>query len=169
MASNRISGPLQGAFIAIFAAAIGAGGTLAGNAIASANAHDQLVAQLAHDDSVRQLDLRRDAYENFIAAASQYQFDLIRLAVLAANQQSNVKTELKVLTGDSAHTLTLWSEVQVVGSAKAARLGLAVRTYLDAITFSSDLGPEQILSRAQKTGPKLQLFVNVARAELNSQ
>ncbi len=169
MASNRMREPLRGAFIAILAAAIGAGGTLAGNAISSANARDQLAAQFAHDDSVRQVDLRRDAYENFITVASRYQSDLVRLAVLAANGQSNSKTELKALTGDSAQILTLWSEVQVVGSAKAASLALAVRKDLDAITFSpSDVPPEQIVSKALKTKAKLQLLVNVARVELNS-
>jgi len=169
MASNRIREPLRGAFIAILAAAIGAGGTLAGNAIASANAHDQLAAQFAHDDRARQVDLRRDAYENFITAASRYQFDLVRLGILAANGQSNSNTELKVLTGDSAQILTLWSEVQLVGSAKAASLARAVRNDLDDITFSRpDLAPEQAVSKALKTKAKLQLFVNVARVELNS-
>ena len=169
MAGNRTSEPLRGAFIAILAAAIGAGGTLLGNAIASANARDQLVAQFAHDNRVRQVDLRREVYEKFITAASQYQSDIVRLTVLAAGRQSNLKTILKVVTGDSAQMLTLLSEVQVVGSANAASLARAVRNDLDDIAFSDHLSPEQTVDRANKNKDKLQLFVNAVRTELNSQ
>jgi hypothetical protein len=167
MAGNRTHEPLRAAFIAILAAAIGAGGTLAGNAIASANAHDQLAAQFAHEDRVRQVDLRRDAYEKFISTASQYRIDILRLVTLQEAHQTDRKTVLKVLSTDSAQILTVSAEIQVVGSAKAASLALAVRKDLDAITFS-DLPPEQTIDRAVKTQSRLQLFVDAARVELNS-
>ena len=80
MASNRTREPLRGAFIAILAAAIGAGGTLLGNQLASTNARQQVSAQLSHDDSVRQSELRRTAYAKFTAAATHYEIDLARCA-----------------------------------------------------------------------------------------
>jgi hypothetical protein len=168
MAGSRMREPLRGAFIAILAAAIGAGGTLAGNAIASANARDQLAAQFAHDDSVRQYDLLRDAYEKFIAAASQYQDDLLRVELHAANGQDMSETELKEITGDDAQIQALWSNVRLVGSAKAAGLAKEVRFAIDHV-LDGNPSAGQMDSRLTNTVPMLQRFVDAARGELNNQ
>jgi hypothetical protein len=82
MANNRAREPLRGAFIAILAAAIAAGGTLLGSQLANANARQQLSAQLSHEDRVRQYEVRRDAYENFFSTAGQYELDLETVSVL---------------------------------------------------------------------------------------
>ena len=171
MASNRTREPLRGAFIAILAAAIGAGGTLIGNQLASSNARAQLSAQFSHDDSIRQHDSRQNAYAEFISAASQYELDLIRLGVTHADDQKPPsKTEFKEITGDAARLQTLSSEVRVVGSAKAASLAVVVRNALDDIINSAlkgEVGPEELVSRANDIEPKIGVFVIAARDELN--
>ncbi len=167
MASNRISGPLQGAFIAIFAAAIGAGGTLAGNAIASANAHDQLVAQFANDDRVRHHESLRDAYTKFISATSQAEMDVIRVVVHDTQVHRNTTgTEFKELFGDAAQLQFLSADVQVVGSRKAADLAFAVSGYFKDI-IGTDHSTDELFSMASAMEPRLQRLVNVAQDELN--
>src|SRR5918993_2722747 len=126
MASNRTREPLRGAFIAILAAAIGAGGTLLGNQLASSNAREQVAAQLSHDDSVRQSESRRDAYVNFISGVSEYEIDLQRVVLLSGDKPPS-KRELEELIGDVARLETLSSVVQVVGSAEAAGLAVGIR------------------------------------------
>jgi hypothetical protein len=168
MASNRTREPLRGAFIAILAAAIGAAGTLLGNQLASSNAREQVAVQLSHDDSVRQSESRQDAYANFIAGVSEYEIDLERVVLLSGDKPPS-KTDLKELIGDVARLETLSSVVQVVGSAKAAGLAVGIRKALDKILNSAlngDLGPEEILSRANDIEPKLELFAKAARDEL---
>jgi hypothetical protein len=170
MASNRTREPLRGAFIAILAAAIGAGGTLLGNQLASANAGQQLSVQLSHDDSVRQSELRRAVYAKFIAAASQYELDLERVPAIAANKGSLNEKEFRELTDDGGRLLSVSSEVQVVGSAKAASLAEAVRNDLDDILnlgLSGRLSPEEMNARANANERKLSLFVGAAHDELN--
>ena len=170
MASNRTREPLRGAFIAIVAASIGAGGTLLGNQLASSNARQQLSAQFSHDDSVRQSELRRAVYAKFIAAASQYELDLERVPAIAANKGSLGEKEFRELTSDAGKLLTVSSEVQVVGSAKAASLAKAVRSDLDDILnlgLSDRLSSEEMNSRANANERKLSLFVSAAHDELN--
>jgi hypothetical protein len=169
MATNRAREPLRGAFIAILAAAIAAGGTLLGSQLASANARQQLSAQLSHDDRVRLYEVRREVYSRFISAASQYELDLARVAVLNAEKGLSVKV-FKELTGDGSRLLTVTAEVQVVGSAKAASLAKAVRNDLDDILnlgLNNRLSPEDTLSRANRNEDKLNLFVGGAHDELN--
>jgi hypothetical protein len=79
--SDRGREPLRGAAIAIVAAAIAAGGTLAGNYMATLSANDQLTVQIAHEDHIRQYDLRRDTYRRFLQVASEYQEDLGNFAI----------------------------------------------------------------------------------------
>ncbi len=167
MAGKRISEPLRGAFIAMAAAAIGAGGTLAGNSLAGANARDQLAAQIEHEDNVRQDDLRRDAYQEFISAASQYQIDLRVVAQIAAAQQRpSTEKDLRDITNDSAQIQIVWSKIEVVGSAKAADLAGGIRKALDDIA-EGGLTPDEIETRAVQIFPMLDRFVEAVRDELN--
>jgi hypothetical protein len=165
MADNRRREPLRGALIAIVAAAIAAGGTLAGNYLASVNARDQLAAQFEPEDEVRQDDLRRDVYQRFIAVASKYQIDLRHGASASAQEEAAINRDI---INDITQIQTEWSEVQLVGTAKAAGLAKAVRESLDKLAINSDLTPEALDRRVQQTLPKLQLFVDTAREELNA-
>ena len=170
MATNRAREPLRGAFIAILAAAIAAGGTLLGSQLASANARQQLSAQLSYEDRVRQFEVRHDAYENFISAAGQYELDLERVPVLAAVKGSLSVKDFRALTGDGGRLLAVTSEVQLVGTAKAASLAEAARKDLDDILnlgLSDRLSPEDTQSRANANERKLNLFVAAAHDELN--
>jgi hypothetical protein len=166
MADNRRREPLRGAFIAIVAAAIAAVGTLAGNALASANARDQLTAQIEHEDSVRHDDLRRDAYNRFISVASKYEVDLHRTSLASTEKEASSLNQ--ILATDISEIESVWSEVQLVGSAKAAGLAGAVRDDLDQITKNaSSMNADEISLRAERAEPKLRLFINAAREELN--
>jgi hypothetical protein len=166
VADSRRREPLRGALIAIVAAVIAAGGTLAGNAVASANARDQLTAQIEHEDSIRQDDLRRDAYTRFISVASRYEIDLLRFSL--ANTEKEVSSTNQIVATDYSEIQAAWSEVQLVGSTKAAGLAGAVRGALDQITNkASGMDLEEIGRRAQRVEPKLRLFINAAREELN--
>ncbi len=166
MAENRRREPLRGAFIAIVAAAIAAGGTLAGNALASANARDQLAAQIEHEDSVRHDDLRRDAYNRFISVASKYEVDLRRFSLATTEKEASSTNQ--IIATDISEIESVWSEVQLVGSAKAAGLAGAVRDAFDQITNNAGrMTADEIGLRAQRADPKLRLFINAAREELN--
>jgi hypothetical protein len=171
MATNRAREPLRGAFIAILAAAIAAGGTLLGSQIASANARQQLSAQLSHDDRVRLYEVRRDVYSRFISAASQYELDLETGSLLAAETGSSLsEKDFRELTDDAARLVTVTSEVQVVGGAKAVSLAKAVRNDLNEIlnlVVNDALSPEGTNSRANRNEDKLNLFVGGAHDELN--
>jgi hypothetical protein len=166
MADSRRREPLRGALIAIVAAAIAAGGTLAGNALASANARDQLTAQIEHEDSIRHDDLRRDAYTRFISVASKYEVDLRRFSL--ANTEKEVASTNQIVATDISEIEAVWSEVQLVGSAKAAGLAGAVRDALNKIANNAaGKDFQEIDLRAQRVEPKLHLFINAAREELN--
>jgi hypothetical protein len=166
MADSRRREPLRGALIAIVAAAIAAGGTLAGNALASANARDQLAAQIEHEDSVRQDDLRRDAYKRFISVASKYEVDLRRFSLISTEKE--VSSTNQTIATDISEIEAVWSEVQLVGSAKAAGLAGTVRDALNQITNNAGgIDFDEIGLRAQRVEPKIRLFINAAREELN--
>jgi hypothetical protein len=171
MATNRAREPLRGAFIAILAAAIAAGGTLLGSQLASANARQQLSAQLSHDDRVRLYEVRRDVYSRFISAASQYEGDLERVSYLALVTKGPVlDKDFRAVTDDSDRLLAVTSEVQVVGSAKAVSLAKAARNDLNDIlnlALSNRLSPKDTNIRANRNEVKLNLFVGAARDELN--
>jgi hypothetical protein len=170
MANNRAREPLRGAFIAILAAAIAAGGTLLGSQLANANARQQLSAQLSHEDRVRQYEVRRDAYENFFSAAGQYELDLETVSVLAAEKGGSLSVkDFRELTDDAARLLTVTAEVQVFGSAKAVNLANAVRNDLNDIlnsALSDRLSPEDTNKRANANEDKLKLFIAAAHDEL---
>jgi hypothetical protein len=158
--------PLRGAVIAVVAAAIGAAGTLAGNYLASLNAQDQLAAQIAHENSVRRDDLRRDSYRRFISVATKYQTDLGNFT-LAESQADSSRLE-RELANDVTQIQSVWSEIQLVGSDKAADLALEVRDALNDITRATgSTSGNEIRSRVDQTFPKLQLFTDAAHDELN--
>jgi hypothetical protein len=78
--------------------------------------------------------------------------------------------EFRELTDDGGRLLSVSSEVQVVGSAKAASLAEAVRNDLDDILnlgLSGRLSPEEMNARANANERKLSLFVGAAHDELN--
>jgi hypothetical protein len=162
MADSRRREPLRGALIAIVAAAIAAGGTLAGNALASANARDQLAAQIEHEDSIRQDDLRRNAYTRFISVASKYQVDLQRFSLATTEKEASSTNQ--IVATDISEIESVWSEVQLVGSAKAAGLAGAVRDALNKVTNNaSRMDSDEIGRRALGTDPKLRLFITELR------
>jgi hypothetical protein len=184
MADNRRSEPLRGAFIAIVAAAIAAGATLAGNYLASVNARDQLrtlrvatltpqrqqpqagtavreqvvvrrplTAQIEHEDSVRRDDLRRDAYNGFISAASKYEADLRRFSFITTEREASSLGQ--TIATDVSQIESVWSEVQLFGSAKAAGLAGTVRDAFDQITNNfNNMGWDEIALRARRADPK---------------
>jgi hypothetical protein len=125
MADNRRREPPRGALIAIVAAAIAAGGTL----------------------------------------ASKYPIDLRHGAFASAQEEAAINRDI---INDITQIQTEWSEVQLVGTAKAAGLAKAVRESLDKLAINSNLSPEALDRRVQQTLPKLQLFVDTAREELNA-
>ncbi len=127
-------------------------------------------AQLSHEDRVRLYESRRDVYARFISAASQYELDLERVPVLAAVKGSLSVKDFRALTGDGGRLLAVTSEVQLVGTAKAASLAEAARKDLDDILnlgLSDRLSPEDTQSRANANERKLNLFVAAAHDELN--
>jgi hypothetical protein len=144
---------------------------LLGSQLASANARQQLSAQLSHDDRIRQYEVRRDVYARFISAASQYELDLETDAVIAAEKGSSLSVkDLRELTDDGGRLLAVTSEVQVVGGVKAVSLAKAVRNDLDKIlnlVVFGGLSPEDTNSRANANERKLNLFVAAAHDELN--
>jgi hypothetical protein len=150
MVSNRRWEPLWGALLAILAAAIGAGGTLAGNHLANVHARAQLAAQFAHDDSARQDDVRRKAYSGFVLAVSEYQKDLTSGAAQLGDPPNPSRAMISDIIADSAQVRTAWADVQVVGGSKTTRLATAVREALDAVL---DLDPptrEKVFYIAQR-------------------
>lgn len=151
MARARTSEPLRGAFIAIIAAAIGALGTLGGNALSNANAQNLL----KHDDQVRQDDLRLNAYSEFTSVATGY---VIRLKT-GKTGRSDIR-EIVAASGN----------VQLVGSRGAANQAYKIQQALTEITagaLSRDLDLEEAKKRARETGLEITTFVDLARAELN--
>jgi hypothetical protein len=164
--SDRAREPLRGAGIAIVAAAIAAGGTLAGNYMATLSAHDQLTAQIAHEDNVRQYDLRRDTYRRFLQVANEYQEDLGNFAI-AADEKTASKLE-KDLANDVSRVQTAVSEIELIGSTEAGKLAVAVRDALnDAVFATGTEDSDKIKSRVDKTFPMVDSFIAVAREELN--
>jgi hypothetical protein len=123
MVSRRMPGPLRGAFIAVVAAAIGTGGTLAGSAIATANASHNLTTQIRHEDQTRQADLRRDAYAKFVSVATRYIIDI----QIDASDRSALHTDLHDI-------IAAYSEIQFVGSREAAQLAGKIWQDLNDIT-----------------------------------
>jgi len=123
MVSERTPEPLRGAFIAIVAAAIGTGGTLAGNAIATGNASHNLTTQIRHEDQTRQADLRREAYAEFVSVATRYIIDI----------QTNV-TNQSAVRADLHDIIAASSAIRFVGSPEAARLAEKIWHDLSDIT-----------------------------------
>jgi hypothetical protein len=123
MVSRRMSEPLRGAFIAVVAAAIGTGGTLAGSAIATANASHNLTIQIRHEDQTRQADLRRVAYAKFVSVATRYIIDI----------QTDVSDQ-SAARADLHDVVAAYSEIQLVGSPEAAQLAVEIGQELNGIT-----------------------------------
>jgi hypothetical protein len=166
MADSRRREPLRGAIVAIVAAAIAAAGALAGSALAAANARDQLTAQIEHEDSIRHEDLRRGAYNRFISVASKYQTDFLRFSLVSTEKE--ISSTNQTIATDISAIESAWSEVQLVGSTKAADLAGEVRDALNKIAYSAEgMSLTELGLRAQRTDPYLRRFINAAREELN--
>jgi hypothetical protein len=163
---DRPREPLRGAAIAIVAAAIAAGGTLAGSYTATLSARDQLTAQIAHEDSIRQYDLRRDTYKRFILVAHEYQEDLGNFAMSTDKKRAS---ELeKDLSNDVSRIETVVSEIELVGGTETGKLAGAIRNALnDAVFATGTESPAKIKSRVDGTFPMLDSFIEAAREELN--
>jgi len=172
MASDRARDQLRGAFIAIVAAVIEAAGTLVGGALANANAREQLSAQFSHEDTVRQYESRRDAYEKFIAATSQARMDLIILAGQVENSQSTSPREQQLVLGHYAQLATLASGVQIVGSRKAAALASLILMTFEQL-FRSNLGSKEAAKEIESTADAVEAarvhFARTVGDELNKQ
>src|SRR6266446_6522502 len=148
LATNRTREPLRGALIAILAAAIGAGGTLIGNQLASVNARTQQSAQFTHDDSVRRHESRQGAYTKFTAAAKHAETDLI--IVLTHDfqtQQATSPKEFKQVFGDEAKLYAAWSDVQTLGGSKEVALSTEVLDTFDHILQLNNPSQEELNSR----------------------
>jgi hypothetical protein len=126
MASDRTREPLRGALIAIVAAAIGALGTLGGNALSTANAR----ALLENENEVRQEDLRRDAYEGFVTAATKLVLEIQAVSVTE-------KGDFSAFKRDYLEVIETLSAVRLVGSREAA--GLAYTIADDLIKLGNGL------------------------------
>jgi len=152
--------PLRGAFIAIVAAAIGTGGTLAGNAIATANASHNLTTQIGHEDQTRQADLRRAAYAEFVSVATRYIIDI----------QTNVKNQ-SAARADVHDIIAAYSAIRFVGSPEAARLAEKIWHDLNGITNDFHNGDEDergANDRAQTVANTvLNRFVPAGRKDLS--
>jgi hypothetical protein len=160
MVSERMPEPLRGAFIAIVAAAIGTGGTLAGSAIASANASHNLTIQISHEDQTRQADLRRVAYAKFVSVAARYIIDI----QTDVSNQSAVRADLHdVIAADS--------EIQLVGSREAVQLATKIWQDLNGITNDFNDGNVDQAGANGRAGAAADMtfdrFVPVARKDVN--
>jgi hypothetical protein len=62
------------------------------------------------------------------------------------------------IINDITQIQTEWSEVQLVGTAKAAGLAKAVRESLDKLVINSNLSPEALDRGVQQTFPKAATF-----------
>ncbi len=159
MVSQRTPEPLRGEFIAIVAAAIGTGGTLAGNAIANANASHNLTTQIGHEDQTRQADLRREAYAEFVSVATRYIIDI----QTDVNNQSAARADLHDI-------IAAYSEIRFVGSLEVARLAAKIWHDLNDITidfFNGDVGPGSANHRAETVAIMvLNRFVPAGRKDL---
>ena len=160
MVSERMPEPLRGAFIAIVAAAIGTGGTLAGNAIATANASQNLTTQIGHEDQTRQADLRREAYAEFVSVATRYIIDI----------QTNVNKQSAV-RADVHDIIAAYSAIRFVGSPEAARLAEQIWLDLNGITndfYSGHENPGGANDRAESVFEMvLKRFVPAGRMDLS--
>ena len=160
MVSRRMPDPLRGAFIAVVAAAIGTGGTLAGSAIATANASHNLTTQIRHEDQIRQADLRRDAYAKFVSVAIRYIIDI----------QTNVSDQ-STARADLHDVVAAYSEIQLVGSPEAAQLAVKIGQELIDITnkfYNGKVYQDGASSRAGAAADMVRDdFVPVARTDVN--
>jgi len=160
MVSRRMPDPLRGAFIAVVAAAIGTGGTLAGSAIATANASHNLTTQIRHEDQTRQADLRRDAYAKFVSVALRYIIDI----------QTNVSDQ-STARADLHDVIAAYSEIQLVGSPEAAQLAVKIGHELSDITNEFYNGKVYLDGAASRAGAAADMtfnrFVPVAKKDLN--
>ena len=168
MATNRTREPLRGALIAILAAAIGAGGTLIGNQLASVNARTQQRAEFSHDDSMRRQESQQGSYIKFTAAAKHAETDVI--IVLQHDFQTGQSTsekEFKEVFGDEAQLYAAWSDVQTVGSSKEAALATKVLETFDEILSLNNPSPKTVNSHLNIFESQLTSFVDASRDELN--
>lgn len=160
MVSRRMPDPLRGAFIAVVAAAIGTGGTLAGSAIATANASHNLTTQIRHEDQTRQADLRRDAYAKFVSVATRYIIDI----------QTDASNQSATLT-DLHDIIAAYSEIQFVGSPEAAQLANTIRQDLNDISNEFNDGKVDQAEATDRTQADIDMtfnrFVPVGRKDLN--
>jgi gamma-glutamyl:cysteine ligase YbdK (ATP-grasp superfamily) len=72
------------------------------------------------------------------------------------------------IINDITQIQTEWSEARLVGTAKAAGLAKAVRESLAKLAINSNLSPRGTGQESSADFPKLQLFVDTAREELNA-
>jgi hypothetical protein len=160
MVGRRMPEALRGAFIAVVAAAIGTGGTLAGSAIATANASHNLTIQIRHEDQTRQADLRRVAYANFVSVATRYIIDI----QIDVSDPSTARADLHDVIAAS-------SEIQLVGSLEAAQLATKIGQDLNGITNDFHDGKVDQAGANGRATAAFQMtfdrFVPVARTDVN--
>ncbi len=160
MVSRRMPELQRGAVIAVVAAAIGTGGTLAGSAIATANASHNLTIQIRHEDQTRQADLRRDAYAKFVSVATRYIIDI----ETDVSDQRAAKTDIH-------DVVAAYSEIHFIGSSEAAQLAEKIGLELNAITndfMDGKVGRAGAHDRAEAAvDVMLNRFVPVGRNDVN--
>jgi hypothetical protein len=104
---------------------------LGGSYLANSNAKEQLSLQIAHETTVRQADLRRDAYKRFIIVANEYQSDL--QDILPAIDEKRFSKLAGEIDRDSVRIHSIYAEIQLVGSDVAAGQALPVLLKLDKV------------------------------------
>jgi hypothetical protein len=162
MARSRTSEPLRGAFIAIIAAAIGAGGSLAANAMANANAQRTLDRQIANEDRIRRDDLRRDAYQGFVSEATTFVIDL--------QAEPAVPKSKSIFTADLNELIASESAVRLVGSPDAAQEATAIREDLNMLMNNApSMAREDVGEQAEQTFSSVQEFVDLGSKELHEE
>ena len=160
MVSRRMPDALRGAFIAVVASAIGTGGTLAGSAIATANASHNLTTQIRHEDQTRQADLRRDAYAKFVSVATRYIIDI----------ETDVSDQRAAIT-DIHDIIAAISEIHFIGSLEAAQLAEKIGKDLNKISndfHGGKVGQAGAYARAQADADVMfNRFIPVGRTDVN--
>ena len=168
MASERAQDSLRGAVIAIVAAAIGALGSLGGTYLANDNARSQLASQLAHEDMVREANVRRDVYKRFIVAVHEFESDLGDVSL--ATEQKRFPKLAKELAQDSVRVNTVSTELLLVGSARASELAIRITDKLNRTSASVPrLSQSEINHLKEDAHGDLNKFLDVVLDETKKQ
>ena len=154
---------IAGALIAVTAALIGAGGTVAGVLVSNQSARWSLNQELRQQDSIRQADLRREAYQDFFHATADYYYILreTNSGTRTANGFGPKDFKEKRLELNKA-----LNDVSILGSETAFQFADQTCDTLFAMTAS--VSQEDLERMRQKANDELSKFTVAIRPELKS-